>query len=102
MCCDGFLNATSVGFRPLEWTLSKDPSRGADEWEPGADFHRAELVEFSIVSVPCNPEALLEATPQPTEPEEPEAEPVEAKSINNASHTSRERLRQQAFYLSLI
>ena len=53
----GSLSATSVGFRPLDFDVTEDPSRGADEWFPGFDFKRQELLEFSIVSVPCNPEA---------------------------------------------
>ena len=49
----GFLKATSVGFRPLEWVFNED--RG------GFDFKRQELLEFSVVPVPANPEALIEA-----------------------------------------
>jgi len=47
---DGILNATSVGFRPIESTYNHD--RG------GFDFKRCELHEFSIVPVPANPGAL--------------------------------------------
>jgi HK97 family phage prohead protease len=60
----GFIAATSVGFRPLKWAHSKDPSRGADDWFPGIDFEQQELIEFSVVTVPANPEALIDA-PQP-------------------------------------
>ncbi|HWX48135.1 MAG TPA: HK97 family phage prohead protease [Roseomonas sp.] len=60
MCRDGFLSATSVGFRPLEWKITEDPERGAEDWMPGFDFLRQELMEFSIVSIPANPEALME------------------------------------------
>ncbi|MFC0407927.1 HK97 family phage prohead protease [Roseomonas elaeocarpi] len=60
MCRDGFLSATSVGFRPLEWKLTDDEARGAGDYFPGVDFSRQELMEFSIVSIPCNPEALIE------------------------------------------
>lgn len=49
----GYLKATSVGFRPLEW--SYDEERG------GFNFLKQELLEFSIVPVPANPEALIEA-----------------------------------------
>lgn len=52
----GFLNATSVGFNPLEWTINEE--RG------GIDFERQELLEFSIVPVPANPEALIAASRQ--------------------------------------
>lgn len=48
----GFLNATSVGFAGVEATRSKDRERGFD-------FTKQELLEFSIVPVPANPEALV-------------------------------------------
>lgn len=52
----GFLNATSVGFLPTEWDWSKDEARPY-----GIDFTEQELLEFSAVPVPANPEALLSA-----------------------------------------
>jgi HK97 family phage prohead protease len=47
----GFLNATSVGFRPINGR--RNTERG------GMDFEQQELLEFSIVPVPSNPEALI-------------------------------------------
>lgn len=52
---NGFLNATSVGFNPLRW--------GYGEKERGEDpdtfyFREQELLEFSVVPVPSNPNAL--------------------------------------------
>jgi HK97 family phage prohead protease len=58
---DGFLSATSVGFRPLAWDFTTDVERGAEDWFPGIDFHEQELMEFSLCCVPANPEALIEA-----------------------------------------
>lgn len=49
---NGFLHATSVGFRPIE--AHANPSRG------GTDFVKQELQEFSVVSIPSNPEALVQ------------------------------------------
>lgn len=49
----GFLRACSVGFRVLEWTY--------DEERRGFDILRQELLEFSIVPVPANAEALMDA-----------------------------------------
>lgn len=46
----GFLNATSVGFRPLRQEVNTQ--RG------GIDFHEQELLEVSVVPVPANCEAL--------------------------------------------
>lgn len=60
MCREGFISATSVGFAPIEWDLTEDKARGADGWSPGADIKRQELYEVSIVSLPANPEALIE------------------------------------------
>jgi HK97 family phage prohead protease len=57
----GFIAATSAGFRPTKWDYTRDASRGADDWFPGIDFEEQELVELSIVTVPANPEALIEA-----------------------------------------
>jgi HK97 family phage prohead protease len=48
-----FMRATSVGFVPIKWQY--------DEERRGYDFLEAELLEFSIVTVPSNPEALLDA-----------------------------------------
>lgn len=62
----GFLGATSVGFRPIKWDYTSDKTRGADDWFPGIDFEEQELVELSIVTVPANPEALMD-TPEPGE-----------------------------------
>lgn len=53
MCKDGFLNATSVGFRGQKYDKAKDR-------EYGVDFKGQELLEFSIVPVPSNPEALAQ------------------------------------------
>ena len=49
----GFLSATSVGFRPSKWMRNEE--RG------GIDFVEQELLEFSVVPVPANPEALIVA-----------------------------------------
>lgn len=49
----GFLNAVSVGFQPVEWTF--------DEQRKGVNFLKQNLLEFSAVPVPANPEALVQA-----------------------------------------
>ena len=50
----GFLNAASVGFNP-----TKPPVY--NEERKGFDYAEQELLEFSVVPVPANPEALVEA-----------------------------------------
>ncbi len=56
MYAEGFMRAVSVGFQPLEWSFAKEEER-----KLGIDFHRQELLEFSAVPVPANPEALVQA-----------------------------------------
>jgi len=60
LALDGWISATSVGFVPQEWRFTDDVTRGADSWFPGIDFLQQELCEFSLCSVPANPEALIE------------------------------------------
>lgn len=49
----GYLRSTSVGFAPTKWVFNED--------RHGVDFMAQELLEYSIVPVPANPEALMEA-----------------------------------------
>jgi len=69
LCKDGFLSATSVGFRPLEYDIATSRDDG-ESWYPPMNFLRQELLEFSIVTVPANAEALIEVpdllSPGPT------------------------------------
>lgn len=51
-----YIRAVSVGFLPLEWSFVEDKARGF-----GIDFKRQELLEISVVPVPCNANALAEA-----------------------------------------
>lgn len=51
----GYINATSVGFQPLKYSFSDAPDR-----KYGIDFLEQELLEFSIVTVPANPDCLGE------------------------------------------
>jgi HK97 family phage prohead protease len=55
MLRQGFLNATSVGFSPRKYAFSEEPDR---RW--GIDFLEQELLEFSVVAVPANAEALVQ------------------------------------------
>jgi hypothetical protein len=48
------LRGASIGFIPLKWSFSKDPARPL-----GVDFHSIKLLEWSICSLPCNPDCLL-------------------------------------------
>jgi HK97 family phage prohead protease len=53
---NGFINSVSVGFQPIEWRFSDD-----DDRQFGIDFIRQELLEISVVPVPANQNALIEA-----------------------------------------
>lgn len=48
----GFLSASSVGFRPIDGV----PAEG----RKGMNYLKQELLEFSVVPVPANPEALVQ------------------------------------------
>lgn len=73
---NGYMNAFSVGFDPLEWesggqTYSKAKDGSFDIWQkdfiqkkkrkPRCKFIKQELLEISGVVVPAHPEALVEA-----------------------------------------
>lgn len=46
----GYMPGGSVGFMPVKYTMNDETG--------GVDFLEQELLEFSAVTVPCNPEAL--------------------------------------------
>ena len=52
---EGFLKAFSVGFLPRKWT---SPETKSDKKEPRRVYTDWELLEYSAVPVPANPEAL--------------------------------------------
>ena len=54
MYLGGYMRATSVGFNPTEWTWS-------EARDYGIDFKKQELLEYSLVPVPANPDAIMEA-----------------------------------------
>ena len=93
MCRTGFLSATSVGFRPLEFEMAKD-RMDEDDWFPPFNFLRNELLEFSIVSIPCNPEALIEPGERRdliVPPPAPAATPAEDVALAQAAAVQRAR-----------
>jgi len=53
MLLKGYLRTVSVGFNPTEYKWREDGE--------GLYFEKQELLEFSVVTVPANPEALLVA-----------------------------------------
>jgi len=104
LCRQGFIAATSVGFRPVKWEYTREPSRGSDDWFPGIDFEEQELVELSVVTVPANPEALIEA-PGPGEgtaiaADTPPVTGEEVTAFNEELTRARAR-RRRVFQLAL-
>lgn len=100
----GFIAATSVGFRPVKWDFTRDAARGADDWFPGIDFSEQELVELSVVTVPANPEALIDA-PAPGEGTAiaSDAPPVTGEEVTafNEEQTRARARRRRALQLAL-
>jgi len=69
MYISGFLNAVSIGFNPLEWSAIEDIEEKDNKTSPelmdlmpnaGTKFNSWELLEFSAVPVPANPQALID------------------------------------------
>lgn len=56
LCREKYVNAVSVGFLPIEYSWSND-----DDRQFGMDFEEQELLEISVVPVPCNANALMDA-----------------------------------------
>ena len=50
----GLVRGASIGFVPLRWSFTKDPARPM-----GISFHSIKMIEFSVCSIPCNPDCLL-------------------------------------------
>jgi HK97 family phage prohead protease len=90
----GFMTAVSVGFKPLEWDITDDKERGADDWFAGIDFHSSELLEISVVGVPCNPDALLDPVISMAG-EVPNPKDVEAAALAQAALEAVREARRQ-------
>ena len=102
MARDRYLSATSVGFRPLEYDVTDDPARDDGGWFPGFDFKRQELTEFSICTVPCNPETLIDPAHR-QDPANPAAQLLEPVSASHAaSHAKALRRLRLASRLALV
>jgi hypothetical protein len=53
----GLVRGASVAFMPKKWNFTKDPSRPL-----GIDFEAAQLLEWSVCSLPANPTCLVLGT----------------------------------------
>ena len=61
MYLNGFMRATSVGFMPIEWEIVNEDGDDKERPRNSIDFKKQELFEFSTVTVPANPDALMGA-----------------------------------------
>lgn len=78
----GFLNATSIGFIPVKWEPRKSPD--GEKLARGQMITEWELLEFSIVPVPANQDALRLAAKALT--------PDEASAFKSAAQSAVEEL----------
>jgi hypothetical protein len=63
MYLTGFLNAVSIGFDPMEWEDIEEKDDGKSiiiAFNDGTRFTKWDLLEFSAVPVPANPQALMD------------------------------------------
>jgi HK97 family phage prohead protease len=56
-----FMNAVSVGFKPKEYTWVSSQNDAERARRGGIDFLKQELLEYSAVPVPANPNAVVSA-----------------------------------------
>ncbi len=79
---EGFLSATSVGFRGLKSkTRDEEEMMNLPEWQRGRRYMEQELLELSAVPVPCNPNALIAIRSKGFTDEEVNQVFVEEKSV---------------------
>ena len=102
----GFLKTVSVGFQPVEWVSCKDKSRPG-----GVDFKKQTLLEISIVPLPANPNALIQAKAAGIEVERlgiastvhgRAVMPADAPTVRNAPPMTRKGLYSVGFLASIL
>jgi HK97 family phage prohead protease len=84
----GFLNATSVGFAPIRYAFSEAADR-----KFGIDFLEQELLEFSVVPIPANAEALVQARSAGIDIEPVREWATKLLETQNIAMISRDRLK---------
>ena len=99
----GWLKTVSVGFAPIEWKAAKDKARPG-----GVDFIRQELLEISIVPLPANPNALIQAKAAGVDiarlglKVESEPAPAPAPTVRTAPPMTRKGLYSVGFLASIL
>jgi len=85
----GFMRAVSVGFRPLSQSTHNDSG--------GVDYGAVELLEFSCVPVPANPEALRKSlASHGGDVSEARAVQLIEQAVDRAGLTSKSRSANEA------
>ena len=92
LCQGGFLNATSVGFRPTEYEIAEDRDDG-ESWFPPLNFIKHELLEWSIVNVPCNAGCLGDH-PEVSEPGPTGINLIDALDPQRSAREAAEKAQQ--------
>jgi HK97 family phage prohead protease len=87
----GYINAGSVGFFPLKFSFAKEDDRPF-----GIDFQEQELLEFSVVPVPANANALVQAAVKSLARRSPAQRSTPQPTTLSFSGTAAERQRQLA------
>ena len=102
----GYLHATSVGFVVTDAEIDQDRS---DEYGPALNILSGQLREFSIVSVPSNPECVIEpgerdAAPDaaPVERQQVQEEPAELNTHTGRSLGEQELRTRMLEYLAFL
>lgn len=54
----GAIDSFSIGFLMTEYEKNENSQ---DEWFPSFDIKKADLLEVSLVTIPCNPQATVES-----------------------------------------
>jgi HK97 family phage prohead protease len=85
----GYLNAVSVGFAPTEWKFAEQKER-----QGGIDFLKQKLLEISVVPLPANPGALVEARSAGIDIEPVREWALKLLETQNIATISRDRLKQ--------
>ncbi|MCO6414807.1 HK97 family phage prohead protease [Siccirubricoccus sp. KC 17139] len=94
-CRAGILNAVSIGAIVKEWDFAVDADRRSMD---GVDVTACELIEFSVVTVPCNRQALIHSMPAaPEASEQPAPEPEADKAAPAPAKKHQARMLRKLF-----
>ena len=96
---NGTLKATSVGFRPIDghWGEEKN-NENPDTYY----YDKSELLEFSIVAIPSNPDALMRSYESELRKMLPEKPTEKKKQINNSLIKAKNQNRRNKIFINSL